>query len=380
MKITKLQFYLVILSAWVGLSLLYQSIWLFSRTTQAEILSVDKSSRRRGVSWMEARYSVDNKIYYDEYLQDGYDIDKRFFEIRYLRFAPGISRSNTLAINWGTLLMAFALVWIITSIIFVRRDIISNGASILIQAKWPPVSVWNNEIEDLEAPAPEVPDLDIKGPTDAEQALMTDLQKQAAEVLKDGVRASLYKFNPNAIAIFVVYVFFFFWYFYSMLSGSLGYPGLLSFGAVLVFVPLYVQNTSNPVFKAKIPDEGSLVFSTEGIQIKELLYALSDISAAVVYLESFRGFAYREATVMGKTKTTSPGDNNKISFRFGEEVIDLTFILAQPSEYWAFKDLMSDWSSKGVKVVLKKVFEDNFIIREMVHFQKPPGSMIPVVG
>src|ERR1700759_2566831 len=105
MKLNKRQAYLAILAAWIVLSLLYQSLWIFSGTTQAEILSVYKTSQR--VTWMKSRYAVDNKLYYGDFLKDGYDVNNRFFEIRYLRFAPGISRSNTFAINWGTLIMVF---------------------------------------------------------------------------------------------------------------------------------------------------------------------------------------------------------------------------------------------------------------------------------
>ncbi|MDP4148084.1 MAG: hypothetical protein Q8927_12775 [Bacteroidota bacterium] len=373
MKLSKGQFYLAILVTWVALSLLYQSIWIFSGKTGAEILAVYKSPRR-GITWMEARYAVDGKIYYGNYLQDGFEVGKRSFEIRYLRFAPGISRSNTFAINWGTLIMAFALVWVITSIAFLRKDIISGGASILIQAKWPPVRIVNNQVDEAGSSDTQVAGPEAKAPTEAEQALKADLMKQAASVLKEGIRASVYKFNPNAIAIFVVYVFFFFWYFASMLNGSLGYPGLISFGILLVFVPLYVQNTNNPLFKAKIPDGGSLVFSAEGVQIKDMLYSLADINAAVVYLESFRGFTYRESTTIGQARTVSSGDNNKISFRFGQEVIDLTFILARSSEYWAFRDLMGEWSAKGVNVLLERAFDDHYIIREMAHFQEAPDK------
>jgi hypothetical protein len=61
----------------------------------------------------------------------------------------------------------------------------------------------------------------------------------------------------------------------------------------------------------------------------------SDDISAVVYLESFRGFEYRDRVTTG---------------------------------YWAFKNLMGNWSVKGVNVFMQKVSEDEFVIQEETHF------------
>jgi hypothetical protein len=141
-----------------------------------------------------------------------------------------------------------------------------------------------------------------------------------------------------------------------------------------VFVPLFVQNTNNPTFKAKIPDEGSLLFSHTGVQYKDDIYSADDIEAAVVYLEAFQGFEYRERVTTGSATTISSGDNNKISFRYKGQVIDFTFILDQFADYWSFKNLMSYWATRGINVVLQKVFEDEFVIQQMVKFNTPAAS------
>jgi hypothetical protein len=47
----------------------------------------------------------------------------------------------------------------------------------------------------------------------------------------------------------------------------------------------------------------------------------------------------------------------------------LIFILSDARDYWAFKNMMSSWAQRGINVYLQKVFEDDFIIQEMVHFQ-----------
>ena len=61
-----------------------------------------------------------------------------------------------------------------------------------------------------------------------------------------------------------------------------------------------------PTFRQS--DEGSLVFSIDGVQYKGESYAISDIEAAVVYLESFQGFKYEERVSTGTDTSVSAGD------------------------------------------------------------------------
>jgi hypothetical protein len=378
MKLNKRQSYFALLAIWFLLCLLYQSLWIFSRTATAKIVGVETwnhargygsvygRNSRSGITVMDGTYSVDGRTYNGYYLKDGYDIGKQYFEVRYLLFDPGISRSNTFASNWGPLIMLFILLSLVTSIVYVRKDIFSDQATLLIQRKRPFVRLINNQIEDYDEHV-----IENKNPDEAEQALKTTLQNEAGLLQQADISTSVYKFNPNAIGIFVGYIFFFCWVFYSLLTGSLGSFGIVFFGALLLFIPLYVQNTNNPIFKAKIPDEGSLIFSSRGVQFKDAFYSVENITAAVVYLESFRGFKYRDRVSTGKINSASVGDNNKISYRCEEEVMDFTFILDQATDYWSFKNLMTRWSEKGVNVILQKVFEDDFVIQEMVHFHTP---------
>jgi hypothetical protein len=369
-ELNKRQTYFAILIFWVFLCLVYQSIWIFSRTATAEIYGVSKSnfgrphSTLREVTWLEASYRVGEKIYYDSYLKDGYDLQNYQFKVRYLIFCPSLSRADTFVSNWGPLILFFVLMGIVTSIVFIRKDIFSDQVVIQLHTRRPFIKIENNQIEDYD-----VHDIEKEKLNETQQTLKEKLQAEERSSQKSDISTSVYKFNPNAIAIFAGYVILFFWCFYSLLSGSMGYTGIIFFGSVLVFIPLYVQNTNNPVFKAKIPDEGSLLFSLGGVQFKEEFYPLENIEAAVVYLESFRGFTYRERVTTGKVKTKSSGDNNKISFRYNQEVMDFIFILDESSDYWSFKNLMSSWSAKGVNVLLQKVFEDDFVIQEMVHFK-----------
>jgi hypothetical protein len=370
--LTKRRAYLAILGAGLALCLLYESFWIFSRTTNAEIYAVDgKTYRRSGIHWIYGSYQVDGQTYQGMYLKGGYGMDTRSYEIRYLLFAPGISRANSFVSSWGPLLMFFILWSLIVSIVFIRKDIIADQAIFLIQSRRPFVKIENNPIEDYNSQV-----IDSNVSSEAEKDFRSRLESESDLFQMNDIQASVYKFNPNAIAIFVAYVFLFFWSFYSLLKGSLGYPAILFLASVLIFVPLFVQNTNNPIFKAKIPDTGSVAFSSRGVQVKDDFYAAEDIDAAVVYLEAFRGFEYTERTTIGNSREISDGDNNKISFRYKGQVIDLVFILDQFADYWSFKSLMGEWAGKGINVLLEKAFEDNFMIQEMVKFNTPvsPGG------
>jgi hypothetical protein len=375
MKLNKRQAFLAILAGWLLFCLLYQFIWVFSGTATAEVYAADADTHRgrggrwAGITFMHASYRVGNTTYFESYLKNDKSVQNHYFEIRYLLFAPDISRSNTFASNWGPLIMVWLVLTLITGIVYIRKDIVSDQAIFVVQVRRPFVKIENNRIEDYDEH-----EIERNSPDEAEQGLRKRLVMEADLFQMKEIRASVYKFNPNAVAIFVGYVFLFFWSFYLLLEGSLGYPGILSLGAVLVFVPLYVQNTNNPIFKAKIPDQGCLVFSSHGVQFEDEFYAVEDIDAAVVYLESFRGFEYRERVTTGNSIAKNSGDNNKISYRCKGQMVDFTFILDHLSDYWSLKNLMADWRAKGVNVLLEKVFEDDFMIQEIVKFDTPVSA------
>jgi len=363
-QLSRRQTFLAILATGILISLLYQSIWIFSRTTTARIYSYTVSNNNQNsANWMNASYTVDYQTYYGSYLRNGFDVDKQFFKIRYLIFNPKISRADTFASSWGVEIMFFIIWALITSIVFIRKDIVSVNAVFIFQKSRPFVSVKNNLIEDYDEH--DVENLKLN---QTQQALKLKLQSEEKASPTAEIKVSVYKNNPNAILIIVVYVFYFFWFIGSILAQSLSYPTIFICGGILIFIPLYIQNTRNRTFKMKIPNEGCLIFSPQGIEYKEDMFELEDIESVVIYLEAFRGFRYKDRVTTGNTNTLNDGDNNKISFRYKGEVSDLTFIINTAEDYWALKNLMSSWAQRGTNVFLQKVFEDEFIIQEMVRF------------
>lgn len=366
-KLNKREALLALLALWIVIPLLYQSVWIFSRTTTARVYAADavQTSSRR-FSMMYAEYTVGSVTYKGSYFRDEQDLENRHLTVRYLSFSPGVSRKDSFAGNWAYALIFTLVLSLITAIVAIRKDIIADQASFLISKRRPFVKLENNSIADYEEHTIETGQF-----TEAEHALRNRLANEEDLFKRNEVSASVYKFNPNAIAIFIGYLFLIVWFFQILLTEASVGIGIILLGALLVFIPLFVQNTGNRIFKAKIPDEGSLVFTVDGVQYKGESYLISDIEAAVVYLESFQGFKYRERVSTGTATSVSAGDNNKISYRYKGEIIDLTFILEQFSDYWSFKNLLIGWSASGVNVVLEKVFEDDFVIQETVKYNIP---------
>jgi hypothetical protein len=365
-KLNKKKAFVVFLAVILLMCLLYQSLWIFSRTAMASVQETEVYRYRRGmngvtINLIDASYNVGYETYYGTYLKNG--LDGRRFEVRYLAFAPGFSRSNTFIGNWGPLAAVFVIALLIGSIVYLRKDIIADGAVVVCQPRRPFLRIEHNEVAGYDEPV-----VDKEQLTRDQEAMSKKLQAELWSTTEGEVGVSVYKLNPNAIAIFVVYALYFCWFFYTLLASPFGMTGALVYGGILVFVPLYVQNTRNRRFKAKILDGDKLAFLPDGVRDGDDLYSLDQIEAAVVYLEGFAGFVYRDRTTIGNSREVAEGDNNKMSFRYKGEVIDLVFTLADYSRYCAFMGLMRQWAAKGVNVVLQKVFDNDFVVQEMVHF------------
>ena len=347
----------------------YQSAWIFSRTATAVIYKRsseldDKKGYARG--WIDAQYSVGYDIYSDRFLKDQYPPWIKTIEIRYLTFKPSVSRTNTFASIWGSTLTVFIIASLIITILFLRADIISNRAVFLLQRKSPFFTITQNSQPDYEDRV-----VDVTVNRQDEKLLFQEITDIETTALSADVRLSVYRLNPVAIGIFCVYAIAFFWSLISFLTSSFSLSTSIIIGCVLLFIPFYVKYTNNPLFKAKIPVEGALVFSSGGLENGGDVHDIQFISSAVVYLESFAGFRFRDRGTMGEIKVKSRGDNNKISYRCNEKIFDCVFIINNAKDYFLFKKLMYLWASKGVNVILKKAFEDEFVVQEMCHFKTP---------
>ncbi len=139
MKLSKIQAYFFILLAMMGICLLYQGIWLISGSTTGEIIKFGKGSGKdyKHIDNVTVRYIVKNKSYTDTYLRNGLDYGTGTVPIKYLLFAPSISRQDNIIGNWGLVTVVFTIVFFILSISFLIQDIVPNGSNFVFSRAYP---------------------------------------------------------------------------------------------------------------------------------------------------------------------------------------------------------------------------------------------------
>src|SRR5688572_3016692 len=106
MLLTKLKFYILLQLLSITLLLLYQGIWLISDTTQGQVVNFGKQLIRSSHKRIEnsgtivVRYTVKGIIHEEEYTRNGTPLWQQTVPIRYLLFAPSISRLNSFIGQW----------------------------------------------------------------------------------------------------------------------------------------------------------------------------------------------------------------------------------------------------------------------------------------
>lgn len=139
MVISRSQFYGLLVLTIIGLCLLYQGIWLFSRVTNGEIEGFGRGAGRgyRSVQNTAITYTVNQQVYEENYLRNEVSDTTTTMEIRYLIFWPSISRENTWVGNWGGPLLFFIIVFVITSIVFLQDGVIPFTSKFQLNKKFP---------------------------------------------------------------------------------------------------------------------------------------------------------------------------------------------------------------------------------------------------
>lgn len=120
------------------LGLLWQFGWIFSHVTIAKIVPFTYPEKYPSHSGrVQAVYYVQGKEYSDVYIRKSFNDRDSVFPLRYLNFAPQISRANTLLGNWGVIFTFWTVCFLILVIIFLRPDIFSKRDIIIIQNRKP---------------------------------------------------------------------------------------------------------------------------------------------------------------------------------------------------------------------------------------------------
>jgi hypothetical protein len=119
--------------------MLYQTIWFLSRTVDGKVIEFDKGPGKRfkQIESVTIMYSVSHRSYTRTFLRSGVPFDSERVCIRYLSFAPSVSRLNTPAGNWGLVSGIFLTLFLILSIIFLKKDMIPSGCHFIFSFRHP---------------------------------------------------------------------------------------------------------------------------------------------------------------------------------------------------------------------------------------------------
>jgi hypothetical protein len=125
--------------------LLYQSPWLFSKTTTGTIVSFGtaaSSGNFRVVEMMRVSYEVEYESYIGYYTRNATPKSTSTVKIRYLTFSPGTSRLSTSIGEWGEPLLYYLIFFIGTSMFFlIPNESISKEMTIVLRKKRPWVKI-----------------------------------------------------------------------------------------------------------------------------------------------------------------------------------------------------------------------------------------------
>lgn len=132
MRLSKWKSYFLLLTFELFLILSYQSIWLFSKSTEAFVIEVELLKERWGKRKLPSQTILVEYLVADSHYTNRYLEDNRFslgdtIKIRYLIFNPSFSRQDTFKGNWAALIIIFIMCFVSTTIIFLSKGIINKS-------------------------------------------------------------------------------------------------------------------------------------------------------------------------------------------------------------------------------------------------------------
>jgi hypothetical protein len=120
-EFSKFRFYLLLHGLFIGVVLLYQSLWIFSDTTMAACGTYwgpYKERRNIEPGTLMYAYRVNDNVYTESTTRNGTPISQEFIRVRYLTFWPSVSRLDSYEGNWLGFQIAWLIFFVITSMIF----------------------------------------------------------------------------------------------------------------------------------------------------------------------------------------------------------------------------------------------------------------------
>ncbi|CAN5851593.1 hypothetical protein BH11BAC4_BH11BAC4_24710 [soil metagenome] len=121
LELSKLQLYIAFHAVFMGAVLLYQSVWLFGKTTHAYCYAYNEAqlvSRGESPGTLVYHYMAGERMFRATTTRDELPLTQHTIKVRYLSFYPEISRPDTFEGTWLGYIIAWGIFFVITSMIF----------------------------------------------------------------------------------------------------------------------------------------------------------------------------------------------------------------------------------------------------------------------
>ena len=121
LELSKLQLYLLFHALFIGVILMYQSLWFFSDTTEAYCYAYNEDqlvSRGETPGTLVYHYVVDGKMFRETTTRNELPLTMHHIRIQYLKFLPSVSRPDHFMWKWAGFILAWGIFFVISTLIF----------------------------------------------------------------------------------------------------------------------------------------------------------------------------------------------------------------------------------------------------------------------
>ena len=106
----------------------------------------------------------------------------------------------------------------------------------------------------------------------------------------------------------------------------------------------------------------------DGITVGDDYYRVSEIEAVAVTLHSFHDFAYSLSSDGEHEKRSEYGDQNYLSFRTNNEILDFQFFIKDYQAYKALYLIFNSWMYSNKSMVCKQSFPIEFFDQQIARY------------
>ena len=146
-EFSRFQLYFLLQFIFIGIILLYQSVWHFYGVTTTADCSVtsNRLNYKNAIinsGTLSYLYHANDIVYEDYTTRNEIPLEQNEIEVKYLKFWPSMSRANTFEENWLGFFITYGIFFMFTSLFFlIDNDTVPNKSYFYFTRKKPWVNI-----------------------------------------------------------------------------------------------------------------------------------------------------------------------------------------------------------------------------------------------